>query len=335
MSKTISILPRILVGVAFSLCAIGLYPSSSAGAPGGMFQPEKATFSVRCQGEFSSLRVLGVYVLPGETLEMEAYDDGAGFDYFLNAPSGTVVNDANNAWSWRAPASPGLYPVKIERPSWACGAPADSIVLNVFVMVPYDEMNGESLRGYRIGCYPDSPPENLPTCAIPRGFVEVTEDDMSALVSPHFRLCQFLCKQEGQFPKYVVLDQRLLVKLECALEKVNEMGHRCDTFHIMSGYRTPHYNRALGNVKFSQHLWGGAADVFIDESPKDGNMDDLNGDGIVDLNDAAVIYQAIEEMCSEPSYEDLAGGLARYKRNHAHGPFVHIDVRGYKARWGS
>ena len=30
----------------------------------------------------------------------------------------------------------------------------------------------------------------------------------------------------------------------------------------------------------------------------------------------------------------LVGGLAAYDATTAHGPFVHIDLRGYRARWG-
>jgi hypothetical protein len=26
--------------------------------------------------------------------------------------------------------------------------------------------------------------------------------------------------------------------------------------------------------------------------------------------------------------------LARYRKTPAHGPFVHVDVRGFRARWG-
>ncbi|MFH2036543.1 MAG: hypothetical protein ABIJ45_09090 [Candidatus Zixiibacteriota bacterium] len=33
-------------------------------------------------------------------------------------------------------------------------------------------------------------------------------------------------------------------------------------------------------------------------------------------------------------YEKFIGGLGRYKKTEDHGPFVHTDVRGYRARWG-
>jgi len=101
-------------------------------------------------------------------------------------------------------------------------------------------------------------------------------------VSPHFKLGQFLCKQPGGFPKYLVLDEILVLKLELILEELNRRGHAADTLHIMSGYRTPYYNKAIGNVDYRRHLWGKAADIFIDAAPADDMMDDLNRDGAVD-----------------------------------------------------
>jgi uncharacterized protein YcbK (DUF882 family) len=126
----------------------------------------------------------------------------------------------------------------------------------------------------------------------------------------------------------------LLLKLELILEKVNEKGYRCDTFHIMSGYRTPYYNKAIGNVKYSRHIYGGAADIFIDENPKDNMMDDLNQDGKIDYRDAAIIYRIIDDLYGKKFYDPFLGGLARYKKTSNHGPFVHVDVRGRRARWG-
>ncbi|MGD9237221.1 MAG: D-Ala-D-Ala carboxypeptidase family metallohydrolase [Desulfobacterales bacterium] len=118
------------------------------------------------------------------------------------------------------------------------------------------------------------------------------------------------------------------------LEKVNAKGYRCDTFHVMSGYRTPYYNEAIGNVPYSRHIYGGAVDIFIDENPQDNMMDDLNRDGTIDYRDAAVIYRIIDALYGKKFYDPFLGGLARYKKTGNHGPFVHVDVRGQRARWG-
>jgi hypothetical protein len=208
------------------------------------------------------------------------------------------------------------------------------MILNVFVMVPADNVKGEYLGEYRIGKYPKEAYKGLDIYTPPRGFVKVTQGNSRTLISPHFRLSQFVCKQEGGFPKYVVLREELLLKLELILTRANEAGIHCSTFTVMSGYRTPFYNRSIGNVKYSRHLWGGAADIFVDENPRDDLMDDLNGDGVINWRDAAVIYDIIDGLYGKRVYEPYIGGLARYRKTASHGPFVHVDVRGFRARWG-
>ena len=123
-----------------------------------------------------------------------------------------------------------------------------------------------------------------------------------------------------------MLRSTLLVALERVLEQINTRGFRADTLHVMSGFRTPFYNRAIGNVPYSRHIYGDAADIFVDVDPADGVMDDLDGNGTVDLRDASLLADIVESLA-------LPGGLASYEATAAHGPFVHLDLRGYRARW--
>jgi hypothetical protein len=60
-------------------------------------------------------------------------------------------------------------------------------------------------------------------------------------------------------------------------------------------------------------------------------MDDLNGDGRVTTADARFLAQVAEQV--EKKHPELIGGVGVYSATGAHGPFVHIDVRGYPARW--
>jgi len=293
------------------------------------FSTEKATFSVKFKDEVSPYRVLGVFVLPDETLKIMAVDRDKSIVFDLTASDGTVIEESAQSWKWRAPQKAGLYPIKISKPIIN-----DSIILNVFVMVPYRKINGEYLGNYRIGTYPTIPLKKLPIYKPPVGFIEVTEENENTLLSPHFSLKQFLCKQDSGYPKYLVLRERLLLKLEPILEKVNQNGYPSHTFHIMSGYRTPYYNKAIGNVRYSRHVYGGAADIFIDEHPKDDIMDDLNGDGKINYEDAGILYNIIDGMYGKPWYDVFIGGLGRYKKTAHHGPYVHIDARGFRARWG-
>jgi hypothetical protein len=276
----------------------------------------------------SSYRTIGIYVLPGETLTIEVVHGPENAVYKVLTKNREITRSELNKWCWKAPDETGLYRLAIVEHTTG-----DTMNLPVFVMVPFDRIKGEYLNGYHIGSYPTMPLKGLPIYKPPAGFIEVTRENEDTLIAPHFTLKQFLCKQESSYPKYVVLQEKLLIKLEAILEKMNGSGYRCNTLHIMSGYRTPYYNKAIGNGKYSRHIYGGAVDLFIDENPPDGMMDDLNGDGTIDYRDADIIHDSIDRLYGESWYEFLIGGLARYKKTNAHGPFVHVDVRGFRARW--
>ncbi len=248
------------------------------------------------------------------------------------APAALVRGEARalggGRWRLRAPDEPGLRHL-----AWRHGD--EVMTLHLLVVRPFGEADARTLNGYRIGRYASEPLRGLAVYEPPPGLVEVTEDMLDLPVSTHFRLGDFLCKQAGGFPKYLLLRTELLLKLEHLLARARAAGLAREPFTIMSGYRTPWYNRAIGNrTIYSRHLYGGAADVYIDESPRDGRMDDLNGDGRIDLADAGELYRLVDEHDTEPDHAGLAGGLARYPANHVHGPFVHLDARGWTARWG-
>jgi len=81
---------------------------------------------------------------------------------------------------------------------------------------------------------------------------------------------------------------------------------------INSWYRDPRYNAAIGGVRRSMHLTGGAADVVK----------------------VGCVPSEVADMLEDHPYAGLLG-IGRYKT------FTHIDVRGYvvldrpsPARWG-
>lgn len=240
--------------------------------------------------------VSSLTALPGERVSLEALD---------------------RRWTWTAPLEPGHYPIHV-----VSGDQRDSLTIQAFVLVPYARLRGEYLNGYRIGRYPTA---SRAIYRPPTGFIEVTRENENTLVSPHFRLKQFVCKQSGGYPKYIVLNEALVQRLEELLALANSSGYRASTFHVMSGFRTPAYNRAIGNVAYSRHTWGSAADIFIDEDV-DGRMDDLNRDGRSDARDAEVLYRLFDDVQS-------GGGMGKYDATGAHGPFVHVDLRDRTARW--
>ena len=295
------------------------------------FDTRKAGFSIKYSGEVANYRDLSTFVLPGTTLRVEAA--GPAGTYTLRAHD-AAPTAGTRAWSWRAPESAGVYDLRVEGPTDSRASSRDAITLHVFVMVPASQVRNGSLNGYEIGSYPAKPLAGQAIYQPPKGFVEVTKANQDVNVSPHFKLKQFLCKEETSrsFPQYLVLKERLVLELEAILERINLLGFHVNALHVMSAYRTPVYNHAIGDVLYSQHQWGGAADFYIDKDNKS-RMDDLNHDGMIDVNDAKYLSDIVEQMLADPAHAKFQGGMGFYPATSAHPPFVHVDVRGSKARW--
>lgn len=225
--------------------------------------------------------------------------------------------------------NPGVHPL--------VAAAADR-PFNVITLVPFEEKVRGRLGSYRMGFWPDERGTSR-TAAYdnPPGFIRVTRDNQDTNVSEHFRLRDFLTKDQATvWPKYLVLREELLDKLELVIAELEASGTPVRHVSVMSGFRTPQYNQqgvgAGGRAQNSRHQYGDAADVFVDND-RNGRLDDLNGDGRVDMRDVRVMLDAVERV--ERRYPSLVGGAGMYRATSAHGPFVHVDVRGSRARWGT
>lgn len=235
---------------------------------------------------------------------------------------------------------PGVYAVRDSVPtdsgaaeSWS-GLPSFSFIS----LLPFSEKAGGWLRGYHIGFWPAERGRVLDNEAYanPDGFVVVTPENQDTRLSEHFRLRDFITHDQGDvWPKYLVLHEDLIDKLELVISTLQSEGVPVRRLVVMSGFRTPQYNahggETGGRSKISRHMYGDAADVFVDNNG-DGRMDDLNHDHRVDSRDARVIQHAVEVV--EREYPDLVGGVGVYRATRSHGPFAHVDVRGWRARWG-
>lgn len=216
--------------------------------------------------------------------------------------------------------TPGVYRLTAVAPD------GDSVSLAT--LLPFAQKSGPRLGNYQIGIWP-ARPKNLPP-----GFIEVTQDNQGTPVSKRFRLADFLTHdQQGIWPKYLLLQPRLVDKLELIGERLAALGKH-SSLHVMSGFRTPQYNAlgvgALGGrARDSRHMYGDAADIFVD-SDGNGVMDDLDGDGRVTVADGRYLLALAEQV--ERSHPDLIGGLSAYPANGVHGPFLHV-ARGHRARW--
>ena len=294
--------------------------------PVSSFNPGKANFKLVYNDSIIQHENFSIFVLPQEEINLrvgEAEND----DYIIKHPEIKLINDKRAQWKLEAPDQIGNYQIEIFNKKNNA-----KIFLHVFVMEPYSNLDDGYINNYRIGNYPTIPDSKKDDYKLPRGFIKVTKENENIYISPHFQLKQFLCKQNSNYPKYVVIQPSLLKKLEYILREANKRGLKTNQFHIMSGYRTPYYNKAIGNVAFSRHIFGDAADIFIDEKSNN-YMDDLNNDGRVNIADAKKLSRVVEESTQKNDYMRFIGGLGIYHKTTSHGPFIHIDTRGYIARW--
>lgn len=298
-------------------------PETRSSKPGTVSQPISYTETtplgadqLKIDGVAAPYPVWFATALPGNVTELSV------------APGHTVTLDgelvAGAGWQRQvtAPDKPGVYELRVTD---ADGG--DLFQIAYFVLEPAKNIQRGRLNGYRIGTYPVNAPE---------GFIRLdNRNDQETSISPHFRIGQFLCKQQpAHWPKYLLVTPDLLNRLEVLLAELrDDKVTDADTLFVMSGYRTPFYNTAIGSAKRSRHMWGDAADIYIDVAPRDGQMDDLNRDGKITKGDSNWLYDYAASLYATRQ-DVVKGGIGAYRANAVHGPFVHIDGRGQQARWG-
>jgi len=224
--------------------------------------------------------------------------------------------------TWETPKEPGPCWIKSD-------AFPDSIL--VLSMIPYDSLKKGKLRGYPIGDYPD--PTKGASAMIegnalqyvhPPGFVMVPESLKDLPVSPKFKLGEFVCPQPDTWPRYLYIKREQLIFIEELADSLGVPG-----FRIVSGYRSPWYNKKKGSGKWSRHQYGDATDIMVDLDG-DWYMDDINQDGKVDVLDAFVITDAVDRL--KRRWGNIFGmGIYNWGRERT--PFIHVDMRGFDSWW--
>lgn len=120
---------------------------------------------------------------------------------------------------------------------------------------------------------------------------------MGKQLTKHFNEDEFRCRHCGALPEGG-MDPKLIHQLECLRCKVGK------PLTINSGFRCATHNKNVGGAKSSQHLKGTAADVRV---PRGMTTDQL------------------AKVAEEVGFD----GIGKYPRQG----FVHVDVRGFSARW--
>lgn len=278
----------------------------------------------KVDGRSIPFEVFGSYKMQGSLLSMELPALKSGqYQVFLDGEQKSSFKEG--AYSLNVPQKPGLHRVQVMKSN------QQILMINLFVMTPIAQKEGQYLNGYRIGNYPPALGENG-RYQRPLGFIELTQEVLEAQVSPHFKIKQFAPKQKGS-PRYMVLREDLILKLEYILTEIKKANaSTAETLKITSAYMTPHANAEAGNAIYSRHIYGDAV-TFIVDKHSDGIMDDLNHDGKMDMKDVRWLFDLIDQLSARPDYQKLEGGLAHYKSMKKKSGYIYIDARGKKMRF--
>jgi hypothetical protein len=256
-------------------------------------------------------------VLPGGQVSLSTPDTAAVWRFSTGDPldaSGAEVD-------WTAPRSHGVYTVTLS-------AGGISQVYSIIIPVESSRWRTATLNSFPIGYYGGGNDRD----ANPSWFIELTSGSMGVRISTHFTLGEFLGHVEGQFPQYMALDLALVDKLEAVIDELETLYPEALDVNVMSGFRTPVYNSAIGNdTDMSLHLYGKAADVWIESFPPNNLMDDIDRNKRVDVGDGQYLVDATRRV--EACGGVCVGGASAYRWTPQHGPFTHIDVRGRPACW--
>ena len=121
-------------------------------------------------------------------------------------------------------------------------------------------------------------------------------------LTKNFHLREFRCKDGSDVPEDLLDNVSLLCENLQVLR-----DHIGKPIRVISGYRSPKYNRRIGGAKRSQHMLAKAADIKVS--------------GMTPSEVKSEIVKLIKEGKMK------SGGVGLYTT------FTHYDVRGRNARW--
>lgn len=116
--------------------------------------------------------------------------------------------------------------------------------------------------------------------------------------------------------QYWLVDEKLLYLILDFMQVLDQEGYDSEGFYVREGHRHPHYNYTRGGASQSQHIYGKAADLVIE---------DINRDGSITDEDKDICLELLEELVGNK------GGMGLYPGTMT----IHIDTRGHRARWNS
>jgi uncharacterized protein YcbK (DUF882 family) len=121
-------------------------------------------------------------------------------------------------------------------------------------------------------------------------------------LSKNFKKSEFKCRDGSEVPDELMDNLKDLVEnLQIIRDAIGK------PIRIISGYRSPKYNRRIGGARKSQHMKAKAADMVIK--------------GMKPVE----VHRIVTGLIKEGKIKKGGVGLYKY--------FVHYDVRGFNTRW--
>jgi uncharacterized protein YcbK (DUF882 family) len=150
----------------------------------------------------------------------------------------------------------------------------------------------------------------------------VEPEDLFKNMVGHYPVWRFLPRDDYFFVRknldgnvqILLLDKTLLYRILDFILELEERGLNSKGFYVRESFRHPTWNDERGGAYQSQHIYGRAADLIIL---------DINADGKINSGDKDIALEIFEKIIGN------TGGIGKYPGTKT----IHIDVRGYRARW--
>ena len=157
-----------------------------------------------------------------------------------------------------------------------------------------------------------------------RSFYKINRNNIHTKVCGKFCAKDFLAKDEyykayqdspdPEFIQYWLIDKDVLFMMLELIHSLDDLGMNKYGFHIRNSHRHPKHNTDNNGASYSQHMFGKAIDIGID---------DINNDGEETQDDKTIVYDLLQKIVGSK------GGLGKYPGTMN----LHFDCRGFKARW--
>ena len=190
-------------------------------------------------------------------------------------------------------------------------------MLTLFETVKYTDLNQE-YKEY-------SHPENKFNSELKnRNFYKIYGTQMDLKIVGEFTVRDFIPHDEyykafkenpfPEFEQYWLVDPEVLYMMLELIQELDAKNYDKYGFHIRTAHRHPQKNTDVNGASYSQHMFGKAIDIAVD---------DINKDGESNQADKKIVYELLQKIVSND------GGLGLYPG----GLNLHFDCRGHKARW--